>query len=41
LFNGNAATAVQTRSDSPVLVFSQMTAIQDPRAIRLGFRFEF
>jgi hypothetical protein len=41
MFNGNAATTVQTRSDSALLVFGQMTAIQDPRAIRLGFRFEF
>ena len=40
-FNGNAATAAQTRSSSPALVFRQMTAIQDPRAVRLGFRFEF
>jgi hypothetical protein len=41
LFNSNAATAVQTRSDSLALVFAQMTAIMDPRAVRLGFRFEF
>ena len=41
LFNGNKATSVHTRSGSPVYVFGQMTAIQDPRAVRLGFRFEF
>jgi hypothetical protein len=41
LFNGNKALAVQTRSSSALLVFGQMIAIQDPRAVRLGFRFEF
>jgi hypothetical protein len=41
IFNGNTATAVQTRSSSPALVFEEMTAIQDPRTFRLGFRFEF
>jgi hypothetical protein len=41
VLNGNAAVAVQTRSSSPALVFGEMTQIQDPRAFRLGFRFEF
>ena len=41
LFNSNEATAVQVRSSSPALVFQQMTAIMDPRATRLGFKFEF
>jgi hypothetical protein len=41
LFNGNKATEAQVRSDSGALVFGQMTRIQDPRAVRLGFRFEF
>lgn len=40
-FNGNVATAVQAVSSSSYLVFEDMTAIQDPRAFRLGFRFEF
>jgi hypothetical protein len=41
LLNGNKATEVQVRSDSPVLIFGQMTRIMDPRAVRLGFKFEF
>ena len=41
MLNGNKATIVQTRSDSALLVFGQMMAIQDPRAVRLGFKFEF
>lgn len=41
LFNGNKAVEVQERSSSPALVFDQMTRIQDPRAVRLGFRFQF
>jgi hypothetical protein len=41
VFNGNVATAAQAVSSSPALVFGEMTAIQDPRAFRLGFRFDF
>ncbi len=41
LLNANEATEVQTRSGSPVLIFGEMTRIMDPRAVRLGFRFEF
>jgi hypothetical protein len=41
VFNGNVATAAQAVSSSPYLIFADMTAIQDPMAIRLGFRFEF
>jgi hypothetical protein len=41
LFNGNKSTEVQVRSDSIALVFGEMTRIQDPRAVRLGFKFEF
>lgn len=41
LFNANKATEVQVRSSSPALVFQQMTRIMDPRAVRLGFKFEF
>ena len=41
LFNSNKATAVQTTSSSSYIVFEQMTAIQDPRLVRLGVRFSF
>jgi hypothetical protein len=41
LLNGNKATEVQVRSDSLALIFAQMTRIEDPSAVRLGFRFEF
>jgi hypothetical protein len=41
LLNANEATEVQVRSGSSILVFGQMTRIMDPRAVRLGFRFEF
>lgn len=41
LLNANTATDVERRSSSAALVFGEMTAIQDPRAVRLGFRFEF
>ncbi len=41
LLNANEATEVQTRSGSATLIFGEMTRIMDPRAIRLGFRFEF
>jgi len=41
LFNDNNATFVQEISSSPALTFEEMLSIQDPRSIRLGFRFEF
>ncbi len=41
LFNENKATDVWYRSSSPAIVFGQMRLIMDPRAIRLGARFEF
>ena len=41
LLNANEATEVQVRSDSAVLVYGEMTRIMDPRAVRLGFRFQF
>jgi len=41
LFNANSATDVITTSSSPVLTFEEMIQIQDPRTIRLGFRFQF
>jgi hypothetical protein len=41
VFNGSVATAAQAVSSSPALVFGEMTAIQDPRTFRLGFRFIF
>ncbi len=41
LFNASTAAEVQNRSDSPTLVFEQMTRIVDPRTFRLGFKFGF
>lgn len=41
ILNRNKATGVETLSSNPNRIFEQMTAIETPRAFRLGFRFEF
>ncbi|MFX0198146.1 MAG: carboxypeptidase regulatory-like domain-containing protein [Candidatus Hodarchaeota archaeon] len=41
ILNGNSATSVVETSSSPTLNFEEMVMIQDPRLIRIGFRFEY
>jgi hypothetical protein len=41
ILNGNKAIEIQPESDSPVLKFGQVLAIEPPRVFRIGAKFEF
>ncbi len=41
LFNSNTATATEAVSSNPAFIYGAMTAIADPRIIRLAVRFDF